>query len=517
MSVRYLTGWILLLCFALTTAQAQLTQALRLELPTHPNEIETYDVLPLGERGLLVTNRRVDNSAYATTLFDFLCYDPALKSVWHRPFSAGRGFIPQILFQDENLLYWLFQQPDTQRFVVMRLHTDDGLIETFDGEFPSSLDLQQFRVMGNVAYFGGYFHNRPVVMQFSFFNRIIKVLPGLYVNNLEISGMETDKAHNEVHVLVHSLKRHCQFSIRTYSPDGKPLRTIDFDGAEHSLISGKLLPISADESLLMGNYSTDCTPYSQGIYVTRIRHTEGGKLVPEAIQYIAFSDLKNFFNYLKPKQQERLMSRVGKRREQGREYRFHYRLLVHAPMPTATGLTLVAEVYYPQYRGTNMPYGNGGMMRQYLEGFRYTHAFVCGFDQSGKLLWDNCLPIKELTNSRLTEMVHLAQQGDTLVLAYSQKGEINTQVIQRSTVLKTPDAYKMQGNTPDEKIIDSELETLTTWYDGYFLASGYQSIRADKNSAAPPREVFYLSKLMYDPNKPTEKAAASRKNGGSDR
>ena len=517
MSIRYLIGRILFLCLALTTAQAQLTQALRLELPTHPNEIETYETTPLGERGLLATNRRVDNSAYATTLFDFFRYDPALKLIWHRPFSAGRGFVPLMPFQDDHLLYWLLEQPDTQRFIVMRLNTDDGLTETFEGVLPSSLDLQQFRVMGNIAYFGGYYHNRPVVMQFSFFNQIVKVLPGLYINNLEISGLETDKAHNEVHVLVHSLKRHCQFSIRTYSPDGKPLRTIDFDGAGHSLISGKLLPISADESLLMGNYSTDCTPYSQGIYVTRIRHTDDGKLVPEAIQYIAFSELKNFFNYLKPKQQERMLSRVGKRREQGREYRFHYRLLVHAPMPTPTGLTLVAEVYYPQYRGTNLPYGNGGMLRQYLEGFHYTHAFVCGFDPSGKLLWDNCLPINDLTNSRLTEMVQVAQQGDTLVLAYPQKGEINTQVIQRSTVLKTPEAYKIQGNTPDEKIMDADDETLTAWYGRYFLACGYQTIRADKNSAAPPREVFYLSKLMYDPNKPADKPAVTRKTGGSDR
>ncbi len=515
MPLRSLTGWLLLFCLALTTAQAQLTHALRLELPTHPDEAETFDVTPLGERGLLVTTRRVDNSAYTTTKFEFLRYDSALKLNWNRPFSAGKGFAPVMPFQDEQWLYWLFEKADSEQFLILRLNTDDGLTETFTGKFPSSLDVQQFRVMNNRAYLGGYYRNRPVVMQFTFFNETVKVLPGLYVNNLEISSMETDKAHDEVHVLVHSLKRNCQFSIRTYSPDGKPLRTVDFDGSEHSLISGKLLPLSADESILIGNYSTDCTPYSQGIYVTRIRHTDGGRLVPEAIQYIAFSDLKNFFNYLKPRQQERMRSRVGKRREQGREYRFHYRLLVHEPVPTPAGLTLVAEVYYPQYRGTNLPYNTGGMLRQYLEGYRYTHAFVCSFDQSGKLLWDNCLPIKELTNSRLTEMVQVSPQGDTLVLAYPQKGEINTQVIQGSTVLKTPDAYKVQGNTPDEKVLDSDDETLAAWYDRYFLAYGYQTIKANKNSVVPPREVFYLTKLAYDPNKPVEKPVTNRKNGGS--
>ena len=49
--------------------------------------------------------------------------------------------------------------------------TDDGLTETFEGKFPSLLELQQFRVMNNVAYFGGYYRNRPVVMRYSFFDQ----------------------------------------------------------------------------------------------------------------------------------------------------------------------------------------------------------------------------------------------------------------------------------------------------------------------------------------------------------
>lgn len=354
-------------------------------------------------------------------------------------------------------------------------------------------------------------------MRFAFFDQSIKVLPGLYINNLEISNIETDQVHNEIHVLVNWQKRHCKFAIRSYSTDGKPLRTVEFDGAEHSLVSGKLLPVSADESILIGNYSTDCTPYSQGIYATRIRHSEGGKLVPESIQYIAFSDLQNFFNYLKPKQQERLLNRVEKRKDKGREFHFRYRLLVHEPVPTPDGLTLLAEVYYPQYRGTNLPYSSGGAFRQYLEGFHYTHAFACGFDRNGKLIWDNCLPIKELSSPRLVEMVQVAQQRDTLILAYPQEGEIYTEVIRGDSVLKTPDPYKLQAKSPDEKILSSSDETLSAWYGPHFLASGFQTIRAAKNSPDLPREVFYLDKLTYDPNKPVEKTATTRKTGGPGR
>ena len=114
-------------------------------------------------------------------------------------------------------------------------------------------------------------------------------------------------------------------------------------------------------------------------------------------------------------------------------------------------------------------------------------------------------------------MVQVAQQGDTLVLAYPQKTEISTQVIRGSTVVKAPETYKLQANTIDEKITDSEEETLVAWYNQHFLAYGYQTVRAEKNSTAPPREVFYLNKLTYDLNKPAEKPATTRKNGGSER
>ena len=172
--------------------------------------------------------------------------------------------------------------------------------------------------MGSQAYVSGSHHGRPVVMSFSFFDHTVKVLPGLYANRMEISSLEIDESRREVNVMVHSLRRHCKFSIRTYNCTmASYCERIDFDGAQNSLISGKLLPINPQESLLVGNYSTDCTPYSQGIYVTRIHHGNPGSCRPvkpsKPIQYIEFSQLQNFFNYLKPQRQQKLLARAQKK------------------------------------------------------------------------------------------------------------------------------------------------------------------------------------------------------------
>ncbi|RIV25515.1 hypothetical protein DYU11_09465 [Fibrisoma montanum] len=515
-------GWLLVLWLGVVNpVQAQLAHSLRLELASDPNEEEAFDVTPLAERGVLVTIRTGAFYDNTPAHFRFQKYDTNLKPVWQTEFKQDSRYRPIQSFHNDQYQYHLFREPDSDHFQFMRLNLDDGTTETFEGNLIEPFDIRHFRVLGNQAYVGGYHHNRPLVMSFSFFDRSTKVLPSLYVNHMEINSLEVDESRHEVHVLVHTLRRGCQFSVRTFSYDGKLLRTLKFDDAKNSLISGKLLPVDEHESLLVGNYSTDCTPYSQGIYVTRIRHNDPGRTdvsesAGEDIQYIEFSQLKNFFNYLKPRRQQKMLARVLKKKEEGKDFKFRYRLLVHDLKPTPEGLTLVAEVYYPQYSGASL---NGGVLRpnsRYVEGFRYTHAFICGFDKRGKLLWDNCLPIKELTSPDLAEMVQVSLQGDHMVLAYPNEGEINTEVIQGSKVLKEVENYKLQTNSEQEKVTFSAQDNLSAWYDRHFLACGFQKIAAERNLTSQ-REVFYINKLTYNPQSAPANSgeSANQKTSGS--
>ncbi|WP_018617696.1 hypothetical protein [Spirosoma luteum] len=512
----------LLTLLAVQPALAQLAQALRIEIPSDPNASESFDVTPLAERGVLMTVRTGGFYDNTPVTLHFKKYDVDLKLLWQVAFKQDLKLKPILTYNTDQYAYHLFREYDTDRYQFIRLHLDDGAIDLFESRLIDQFDVRQFKVLGSQAFVGGYHHGRPVVMAFSFFDQSAKVLPGLYVNRMEINSLEVDEVHQEVNVLVHSLKRHCKFSIRTYNYDCKLLRIKDFDGAENSLITGKLLPVNENESLLVGNYSTDCTPYSQGIYVTRIHHGEAGKSqeneADNDIQYIEFSQLQNFFNYLKPNRQQKLMARALKKKEEGKDYKFHYRLLVHDLQPTPDGLTLVAEVYYPQYRGSTLGYGAYMRGSDRYEGFHYTHAFICGFDKQGKLLWDNCFPIKELLSKDLTEMVQVSQQGDRIVLAYPNDGEITTEVIQGSKVLKGAEKFRLQTNVENEKVTFSAQDNLMAWYGQHFLAYGFQKIAPSQNYANQ-REVFYLNKLTYREEEPAGKSAnaTTRKNDGSER
>lgn len=501
----------LLLVYLITVPTlAQMAAVSRVEMPIDPNTADTYSVWPLRDRGAILIYKREATVGPAGLTYAFSRVDTTLKPRWIADFKLKSGFFPTSEFTNNLYRFHLFSEPNTENIQIIRLNLEDGNIELFEGKLPSPIDLTHFKVMGNVAYLGGYYRDKPLVMGFSFFDASTRVFQGLFMNNIEIGSMDVDEYRQEVHVLTHSPKKRCQFTVRSYSPDGKPLRTVEYDGTEYSLISGQILPINANESLLIGNYSADCTPFSQGIYVTRLQHTETGKMTVttdrgEAIHYIDFSQLKNFFNYLDPKRQQRVLARVTRRQNEGKSVKFRYRLLVHELIPTDEGLTLVAEVYYQQYRSTNTIYSSGnasynqaGRLGRQVEVYQYTHAFLCGFDHQGNLLWDNCQPIKDLENTRLLPKVEVMHQAGSVVMAYPDDNTVHSQLIWRDSVLANKEVFTLKPTLETERLTNTAEPILHAWYGPYFLATGYQRITSTRGGYGLPRDVFYLAKLRYD-------------------
>ncbi|MEZ0538596.1 hypothetical protein [Fibrella arboris] len=527
---------LLFLLFTTPYSLAQLVPVLRADYPIDDNADEDYHVLPLGEQGALLTYHKHDDYSRKPHTYTFTRVDTTLKARWKVEYTLAENFTPHLAFDNARYVFYLATETDTDNFSLARLNLDDGTLDTYTGKLPSSLSLIDFKVMGNVAYLAGYYRARPVVMAYSLFDGSIKIFQGLYINNVELGSMEVDEFRQEIHIVTHTLKKECHFTLRSYSPDGKPLRVIEYGGTQYSLISGKILPISTDESLLVGNYSTDCTPYSQGIFITRIRHNETGKLTVttdrgEAIRYVDFSGLKNFFNYLKPKRQLKMQARLAEQKRLGKEYKFRYRLLVHDLIPTQNGLRLVAEVYYPQYRGAissptsrswrsassqpirsrQTPAIAPSTSQMYSDGYRYTHTFVCEFDRQGNLLWDNCLPIDDLTDDNPIQKVEVAALGEHLLMAYEQDSEVSTAVIGRDSMRVTDEALKIMAGSEREKVQAAADERLIAWYGSYFLATGYQKLVPERGFSSESRELFYVNKLVHSTVKPDEGPEKSQK------
>ncbi len=495
------TNYLLFLLLWITVPKAfgQLEQSLRVELAKDVKDEEEFDVTPLENEGVLVTIKKTDYFSASPFVWKFTKYDTQLKEKWKAEFKVGFGKNPLLSYHNKQYLFWLFGDPDSDDISIHRLDLSTGETDEIEGQILGVEVVSHFKVLGNTAILAGKYREKPVVAMFSFFDKSTKVLPAIYTSNMEIVDLEVDNEAQQVIVFSRSLKLKtgCQLTIRRYAYDGKLLFTNAFPANEdRTLLTGKLMPIRQDEYLVIGSYAASCSSYSQGIYVTKVK---GDESFP--VKYIEFSEMANFFNYMKPKRQQKIQEKIARKKEEGKEAHFRYMVLVHDFVKTPDELILVAESFYPQYYSTgNITNPVTRTSRDRVNGFRYTHALICGFDKDGNLRWDNSFPLQDLETNQLGQQVQISYQQNRLVLAYPKEGKINTQLISGSKVVKEKEEFEVKTTYENEKILFADNASLSAWYDQYFLAWGFQKIESTNDKNTSQREVFYLNKLTYKSN-----------------
>jgi hypothetical protein len=488
---------ILFFCLFTNPLLAQLSQLAEIDIPKDTKFDESISVLPLDKNGMLLTLRKEGFFNRNVAHWLFYRYDNTLKENWQARLDIESGFEEVMSYQNENYLYWLFQEPETPKIMIARLDLERGEIDEFKGKLLGNVDVEFFKVLENTAFLGGDYFGKPIVISFSFFHQKGTVLHGLYDEHLEINGLEVDEKRNELNVIVKERRKgKCGLAIQTYSADGKTLRTIhvpDLEGNSVSFISGKMLPLNEKETLLVGNYSNNCNEFSKGLYLTRLE--EG---LEKGTSIIKFGDMKNFFAFMSPKRQEKMKEKIEQKKKEGKEPNFSYKLLVHNLLPTEKGSVLIAEIYYSQPKGNSalsasiLGARSGDKVRREEE-YTFTHAVICEFDKTGKILWDNALVMDNLVSEDLVEQVQVSRLNDKWLLAYLKKGKINLQQLKESEHVGEKETFEIKT---DEKAKPDEEANVAAWYDQNFVVWGTRKIET-KRSDDPLKEVFYLRKLGY--------------------
>ncbi|MBA4854040.1 hypothetical protein [Emticicia sp. BO119] len=485
---RYLLifTFFLLLPFSVS---AQLVQGKRIEFDLNSSMDEDHQLFSLQENGVLLFHSIEDVYRRKMTI-DFHKYDSTLTELWKASFVPEDEFLLNKTFQNERFLFVLFKKRERTDIRVLRLDLETGDKTYVEGNLLTNMDIEHFTVLQSKAFIGGKYNDRPVVVMFSFFDKTSKVLPEIHANHLMISEMDVS-ARNEVVYVMLKNERNCQYIIKTYSYEGKPLNSVGLGDKQRTPISGKILNMDNGTPLLLGNYAEGCSPLSIGIYMQNLSNDS-------KIQYIDFSDLQNFFSFMTPKKEEKIKEKIRLKKERGKEVKLRNRLLLHDIVSTPEGWILIAEVFYPEYKA---PANNGfSNWRSYRIGndtynnFRYTHAILCGFDHNGKLLWDNSISLKDVQGSELSPKVQITRQEDFHILAYPDEDLIKAVVVNKDEKIKDLESFDLKTNSDKEKITDTDRTNLIAWYGQSFLAYGYQSIRKDNLTS---REVFSISKLTY--------------------
>jgi len=479
-----------LLSLGYQLAQAQVEENLRLEIPLNDLIDQQFDVYPLDTDGVLLVNARSDLYGRYNSL-QYSKMDTVFRMIWSRQFTPPEEFALQKTWKNDQSLWQIYRKIDTQELLFLQLNLKTGDIIFTEAKLLTRMDIDFFRVLGNKAFISGMYNDRPVVEMIQLFDKSAKVLPDLYANYFRINTIEVDEVDQLVHVLVRDEKK-CVFYLKSCDYEGKLVINRTIGETRKIPITGKLLSLPDNRRVLVGNFAESCSNYSVGFYIH--------DLIQDKTQFIDFTQLSNFFSYLPEKRQERIKSRLENKKSRGVEVKIRHRILVHDIVKKGNEWVLIAEIYYPEYKSPTNATGSYVQVyrigREYFNNFKYSHTILCGFDEQGRLKWNNSFPLNNLESNELSKKVQVTTTSqEELLVAYPKDRFIRMMRLEEDHSFSDLEVQQEQQNTNKGRIVDEYQLDLTSWYANNFITHGTVSIRNLQTMAT--RSYFYLNRLTY--------------------
>ncbi len=490
------------LSWVATLLPAQVIQSARFEVALNDLESSHFGTEALGENGL-VLYRQI--SGMGQDQLEIVKLDTAFREIWKVHIDVNKT---QSLLRVDHLkdsLFLLFKDRlylggDFQ-LVNMDLTRGDYTIYLIKNLIP--FNPKEFMVTQKAALIGGYYNYRPIVLHFSFSKMRSKILPGFFNTPGELDQLTSDEAGNiEVIVSARNFEKKKSLWIRDYDAEGELIKTTIIRPEESkNLLFGRSIPLSDGGQMVAGVYGRS-TDYSRGIFLARVN--PNGEY---ATHYYNFSELNNFFTYMKSRRQKRIKNRIEKRTAEGKKIKFNYRFLIHDIIPYHGQFIMTGESFYPHYHYSSMNYPSlrystnsvsvpGTYNNLILDYYLYTHAVVIGFDENGNMLWDNSFEINDAKSKQLGQFVKVRTEQNRIIMLYLFENALRSKVIQGSEVLSgkslTPIRTSSEREVADPRATDGE--NLDYWYGRYFYVCGVQKLRTD---SGPWRKVFCISKIAY--------------------
>lgn len=491
---------LLIVCLYQSASAQQVLQRGRFEISS-PRDERSFEVIPAREDGIYLY-RRVGGSD--TDHIQITRLDTAFKEVWKGYLPIDRKYMLMAKRVHADKLYFLLRYYDFSRnnFEMVSITQENGnffkhTIRNFIPFAPS-----EFQITDKAAIIGGYYNQVPVVLYYSFETQKSRVLPGLLNENGELTQVKVyPDGTFEVLISARNYRGQQTVWIKNYDAEGNLQSNFALqpDDNRH-LIFARSIKTDNNMQLVAGVFGGRNSLYSRGLFLASI--DPAGM---QQLRYYNYGDLQNFFKYMKAKREQRVKERIERRKVKGKRTRFSYRFLVHEIVPYNNQYVLLGEAFFPRYvsvdRGyygffnPNVPYQNTYFRDgRIFDGYHYTHAVVMGFDQNGRLLWDNSFEINDVKTYTLEQFVKLEVQEDKIALLYLFDNELRTKIIKGNEVLEGKTMEGIKVNEKDEIVKRDQpgSSRLDYWYGDYFYAYGVQEI---SNPSSGKRRVFFITKI----------------------
>ena len=489
--ITFLLSLIFLPCYT-----QQVLQTNRYELPLEKNDY--YEVMPSQEDGIFLHRRLYTNT---DDKIEIIKLDTAFQVNWKGYLSVDKRLMLMAKRAVGGKFFLLLRHPDWKRNNMQLYAVSEANGEYTNYQVKNFIPFTptEFQITERAALIGGYYNQVPVVLYFSFETLRSKILPGLFNESGELTQIKTfDDGTFDVVISARNFKKQQTVWIKSYDAGGDLQSNYALDPEENKhLIFARAMKTEEDIQLIAGVYGGRNSEYSRGLFMASV---DPAGL--QQLRYYNYGDLENFFKYMKAKREKRVKDRIDRRKIKGKRIRFSYRFLVHEIVPYKNQYVLLGEAFYPRYKSVDSKYGFFSGPASYagirngrvFDGYSYTHAVVMGFDQNGKLLWDNSFEINDVKTFTLEQFVKLEVQDDRIALLYLFENELRSKIIQNDEVLegKTFEPIKTKKENEIVKKEETELSKLDYWYEDFFYAYGIQEIT---NPGTGKRRVFFINKI----------------------
>lgn len=485
---RYHLTLIVLLTLTSFFSYGQIKQGERFEVPVSDDN-SRFSVASAGQDGLIIHNRL---SRPKLDKLEIIQLDTSLSEIWRGQIDVAKDLEEMQSIVKDGILFILFRSKYAKyahfHIATSKLESTEFLVYPVKNIIP--FRPTDFVVTDEAALITGYYNYRPLVLYFNFASQQSKILPGFFNEPGELTQIKSNP-DGTIDVIVSTdnyEKKKCLW-LRKYSASGDLISTIILQPEEKkNLIFGRSIKIDDDE-VVVGVYGR-FKEYSRGIFIAKI-----DPVGEYQIRYYDYSELDHFFNYMKAKRVKRIKGRIERKKIKGKKAKFNYRLIVHEVVHLNNEYVMLGEAFYPRYA-----YSYGFNQTAILIGYQYTHAVVIGFDEKGKLTWDNSFEISDVMTRNLEQFVKIQPYKDQIALQYVFNNKIRSKIIKDSEIIEGNVIDDIKLKFKDDNLKESNFENtkLDYWYKGHLFVYGIQQIKNFREiSVDATRKVFFINKVSY--------------------
>jgi hypothetical protein len=506
---------ILLLCvLAVHMLPAVAQKPLRIEIAAK-EDTDPYNLVNCEGFGAFVFFPTAQNIGKDSIVWSFHLFDINLQEKWNKGIGLDRNYllVGSSFKARDTTVFLLFQdvrKKEGTNVVVFTVNLLRSVVREMKGQVNAMANVTHFEVSQNYAFLTTETKKGEAdLCRLSLKTAEVMHFNIPEKNDTEILNLALDPVNRTVSVISKIAEN--QLKLTVYSYEGSEMGTVDFRkmSSKREINTAEVIQTGPGKGLVFGVYGSannrgwisdvgDMTPLAAGYFVAGFEKGQH-----KFVNYYNFSEFRDFFRYVNGDDAVRLKKRsfLKGKDDNDRETSLNYHMLIHPVLQQDSSFILAGEAYYPEYHTiTNMMYDYYGRpiptSYSVFDGFRYAVAFVASFDSSGTMRWSNGMEMRGILTNLLNKKFSSIFDGKDLVMMYNAEGSLAMKTIMGNEVIEQSASTALGMLHKNDKVVKDYLSTITPWYEDFYLAYGYQSIRNNDLSNSR-RNVFYINKIAY--------------------